>query len=948
LPNNHIIADELVNPTDEPQTVTYVITPVSPVGCNDGPSRTVTVIVNPTPRIFPVLTDLIQCDSTTTNITLQSPSTFTSGVVTFNLSATAPAGLSGYTPLAAGLANGHVITDNLVNNTDAPLAVVYTITPVSPGICNNGPSQTFSVTVNPTPRIFPVPASTEQCDSTVTNILLQSPSTFTSGDISFKYVVTATGGVTGYTTPVSGLPNNHIIADELVNPTDEPQTVTYVITPVSPVGCNDGPSRIVTITVNPTPRIFPVPPGIIQCDSTLTSITLLSPSTFTSGLVTFKFTATATGGVTGYTPSAASLPVGFVIEDFLVNPTDAPQTVIYRVVPVSPLGCNDGPAQIITVTINPTPRIYPVPPDIIQCDSAITNILLQSPSTFTSGMITFRYTVVATGGVTGYTTPVSGLPNNYIIADQLINPTDAPQSVTYTVYPVSPVGCNEGPRQVITVIINPTPRFYVTAVADTLCNNETSVFTITTPTTLTAGNVYFNYTIEAVSGDISVISGYTTSSGVVIPGPGPVTFTQTLTNHSDAVQWVRFRLHPYSRNTGGGDCDHGPARDTLITLIVEPTPKVEGLISNDTICNNSPITYTLATPTTAIYGVRFNVIVINPYPEVTGPSDRADLSTLSVINETLSNSGDTARMVMYVVTPSTITQTGIQKCTGINDTIRLWINPTPRVIPINIRPAICYGDLTDITLTSPTVMTKGDIRFDYVVTSSGLPGDITGMFDPGSDVNQGDILAFRYRNYYDSVLSVFFTITPKASALSCVPGDMSVQEVQVHPKPNRGIQILKPLTCDVGSGLATIRATISRGADPYHLVWDGPVGFHAEDSIELHNVYGGQYTLRVTDNLNCTGDTLINVIPLTARPQIFAFPILPNTQVSCPGGSDGTVRVYVNFGITAPYRFWVVRNGVDTLFSGILLNNYSPADPATYRIYTGLTAGEYTLIIRDV
>ena len=64
------------------------------------------------------------------------------------------------------------------------------------------------------------------------------------------------------------------------------------------------------------------------------------------------------------------------------------------------------------------------------------NVTLASPSTFNNGDITFSYTVTATGGVTGFTTPVTGLPNNYFINDILSNPTDAPQTVTYTIVPV--------------------------------------------------------------------------------------------------------------------------------------------------------------------------------------------------------------------------------------------------------------------------------------------------------------------------------------------------------------------------------------------------------------------------------------------------------------------------------------------------------------------------------
>jgi hypothetical protein len=63
------------------------------------------------------------------------------------------------------------------------------------------------------------------------------------------------------------------------------------------------------------------------------------------------------------------------------------------------------------------------------CNDGTTSVMLSSPSTFTNGVITFNYTVVATGGVTGFTTPVIGLLNNSVISDVLHNPTDTSQTV---------------------------------------------------------------------------------------------------------------------------------------------------------------------------------------------------------------------------------------------------------------------------------------------------------------------------------------------------------------------------------------------------------------------------------------------------------------------------------------------------------------------------------------
>ena len=272
--------------------------------------------------------------------------------------------------------------------------------------------------------------------------MLQSPSTFTSGAISFRFTATATGGVTGFTPSASGLPNDHVIADVLVNPTDIPQDVTYTITPVSPTGCADGPPVTVVVTVNPTPRIFPVPGASIQCDSTFTNITLQSPSIFTSGVVTFKYTAVATGGVTGFTPSATGLPNNHVITDNLVNPTDVPQTVTYRVVPVSGVACNDGPAVDISCDGQSDTKDLPC--------AAEYNTMRQHRNKYQASEPEYLYQRSGDiqvhgngyGRINGFTATANGLPNDYVITDDLINPTDGPLAVTYRVVPVSPIGCH--------------------------------------------------------------------------------------------------------------------------------------------------------------------------------------------------------------------------------------------------------------------------------------------------------------------------------------------------------------------------------------------------------------------------------------------------------------------------------------------------------------------------
>ena len=693
------------------------------------------------------------------------------------------------------------------------------------GGCSDGPSVDFVVRVNPTPRVLPV-VLPPQCDSTNTNITLHSPSTFTGGVVKFRYTATAPAGITGYTTSADNLDNDYVIADFLVNLTDSPQTVTYTVTPVSPLGCNDGPSVDITVTVNPTPRVYLEPDDIIQCDSTATDITLESPSAFTTGLVTFRFTATATGGVTGFTPGASGLPNNHVIDDNLVNPTDLPQTVTYIITPVSPLGCNDGPSVSVVVTINPTPRIIPVIP-VLQCDSTTTAITLQSPSTFTTGLITFKYTTSAPAEVTGHTPSATDLPNNHVITDNLVNLSDSPQTVTYHVVPVSPLVCADGPGIDITVTINPTPRIFPVPQDIIICDSTTTSITVESPSTFTSGTVTINYTASAPAG----LSGYTEnatglSSGFII--------ADNLINTTDAPLTVTYRLVPVS----GVVCNNGPAIEVKVT-----------------------------------------------------------------------------------------------------------VNPTPRAVPVNVSPAICYGDLTAIRLESPTIMTSGEIRFDYDIA---VPSGVAGNPDSGIGMRPGDVLSFRYSNTDDTVKSVFFTITPKVDGLNCPAGNASVQEVRLHPRPVRGINILEPFTCEASVGLATLEAVISRGAGPYSVSWGGPVGYTKKDSLVITNLYAGYYWLEVADNLGCKGDSSINIANLSASPRIIPIPVLPNIHVSCPGGNDGTARIFVREGITKPYSYWFMDEDGDVLYTGVFSDIYDVNDPTTYNVCENLTAGTYTLLIRDL
>ena len=266
------------------------------------------------------------------------------------------------------------------------------------------------VLIDPQPRIFPVPPNTIQCDSTLTNIELQSPSIFSSGSITFDQTVTGDGSVTGYpSVPVTGLPNNHTIADRLINLTDAYHTVTYTIVPVSPTGCPSGQPVDVIVTVNPTPRAIALntnmKPDSSICYGGTTRVTLTSPTVMTSGSIIFDYTVNVTGApgdvVGNTTPQTDQLP-GYIISYPYQNNSDTIQSVYYNVIPkVDNAICVPGRTAISQVKVHAKPLqnlLITVP---LTCNGG-SDAALRAVSSKGAGLYYFDWIRPGTAHIFGY------------------------------------------------------------------------------------------------------------------------------------------------------------------------------------------------------------------------------------------------------------------------------------------------------------------------------------------------------------------------------------------------------------------------------------------------------------------------------------------------------------------------------------------------------------------
>ena len=218
-----------------------------------------------------------------------------------------------------------------------------------------------------------------------THIELTSPNIYSDGAVTFDYTVLATGGVTGFATPVTGLPVGHIISDQLFNPTNQIQTVTYTITPVSPVGCLNGNPEVVVITINPTPVLTVNVPETVYCDSSTVSFTVtdgLTSSTGTQVYSVYRDYSESDVHIEGEVPGLDDNQVYGV--SLMMNPEpDQPGPDGNLHIQGPDQGskrrrfiaeCNQGGDTTIVITINPTPLLSVVLPENIYCDSSTVDI----------------------------------------------------------------------------------------------------------------------------------------------------------------------------------------------------------------------------------------------------------------------------------------------------------------------------------------------------------------------------------------------------------------------------------------------------------------------------------------------------------------------------------------------------------------------------------------------
>ena len=336
--------------------------------------------------------------------------------------------------------------------------------------------------------------------------------------------------------------------------------------------------------------------------------------------------------------------------------------------------------------------------------------------------------------------------------------------------------------------MNPTPEIRVNA--DTvICDGETAVITVRNPNDPIRGTWTYDLVVTAdpeISGAIGDQTGVTT--GV---------YNETLTNSGTEAHKVEYhftpRIHP---DDLGAEC--GGGRDTIVTVWVEPIPRIQVTAPDTVICNDEDVAFTIQNLNPNTRGEWKYNLAVDYGAYITGDNIGGEYgSSDTYLTDHLVNHDTAVHAVSYHYTPRiTPDDMGLDCGSGRDTTIWVWVNPTPE-IRVNITPdtVICNEDWIDLFVRNPNIPVRGDwmyyLDIDYgtYITGDLTDGDYTDIVLTDQLINHDTV--FHFVDYH-------FTprIDPDDFGPDCLNGIDTTIRVWVNPTPAIRVRAQDSIICN--------------------------------------------------------------------------------------------------------------------------------------------------------
>ncbi len=914
----HTISGDLINSSDQVITVTYTVTPKYG-SCADGAPVNLTVDVEPTPAANITTSTPVICNGDNVNIDITAVSSHTNNpnhLFDLTVTSTDDANLAG--SAFADLTDQSYplnISGDLINSSNDVITVTFTVTPKYSG-CASGTPVSVTVDVEPTPAADITTTTPVVCNTENVNIDITALTNHTNNSNRlFDLVVSSTDDANLSGTASVDLNNQSYplnISGTLINSSNQVITVTYTVTPKYG-SCADGTPVSIDIDVEPTPAadITTTTPVICNGDNVSIDITAVTDHTNNPGRL-FDLVVTSTDDANLSGSAAADLSdqsYPLTISGDLVNSSNDVITVTYTVTPEYGT-CSDGSTVSVNVDVEPSPVAVATPASETICSDDITNITITSPTNPSSGVITFDFTAVASGGagdVTGFTASGNDVADGFVLADQIQNNTSEPQTVTYTFTPKADdasggAGCTGTPLDVV-VTVNPVPDVVSTTLAQSICDGGATDFTLTTNTTPTA-NVTFDYVVTAPP----EITGYTTPVTGLTDG---TTVNTTLGTSSSVPETATYTITPYFDGCAGSPID--------VDITVNPLPMVDISGSEDICLGNSADMPVTLTQGTGPFTIRYSSSTSGNITEVN------NLNSGDIVKVTPDVTGTTVYRITYIEDANGCSVSG-NPVSAAGDFI---VNVSPELTAYisTTKDEVCAGDDVVIKFN----LDGGVGPFDVTIEVNGTPETLT-------DISDGDTKT------YNPLISTIYELTDVVDNgfTGCEPNTFgSPVEVTVYDYPTAHISGDNTI-CENDTVTLEIELT---GTGPWDVRYtdDGGVSKFLIPSIEKN----GTPTIHELELVPEVGTTVYELVDV----RDFGSPIVCIGTVA-NGNVTGSATVDVNALPTASILGTTdICNGDDTNIAFSLTGSgpfdveYSDGD--TDHTLTGISDGHTVTVSPD-
>jgi PKD repeat protein len=900
------------------------------------------------------------------------------------------------------------IADIFTNIMGVPGTATYTVTPYKNG-CAGAP-ETIVFTIRSQP-VLDENLDKTVCSNTPIGLLLKEETGsvpidyYNISKVTLDPGLSADPGNVKISNPKA--PADYLLNDKYLNITGVDKNVTYTIQPFRAPDCYGTPVDVV-ITIRPQPYIVPAQIKTVCSGVPIGMEILLSPTNIPAGTL-FNWPAPSLSDFSGQGSAGVDVEADRAdrihINDVIYNYSGDFITATYYITPTSAQGC-EGTTIPVIITINPEPVPKPITGRDKVCAGEINliySVASASGSSFhwtvdpavgtktfdfnTSTIIINAALAAGAGNITVYETNSFGCAGDLFTKPVEVHAKPLPEVIvgeasvcanSTQVYGVTP---RAGSVYSWTIPGN------AAIIGDPSAASVTVVFgnvggTIRVRETTIAGCVTdhtpLNVSVKPLpaailSGGGTICEGSTGSLFVDFAGTGPYTFTYAINGVPQAP--VNTEADPFTLNatlagtytivnvTDATGCTNIGFGSAVISYYPRPT----GIISGGaTLCGGASSTVTFAftgaPPFTFTYTDGVTPLTVPNWPNAVyiltvTPSASSSYTLLSLTDGNTCNGTVSGSAEIIVNPPPVLTLVGTNlTCNGdntgaVNLTITgngpfgiAWTGPMGFVANTEDLSGLAAGTynvtVTDtrgcvstrsVTLTQPGAV-NATLASSNIFCFGSAEGTIT-ISDPSGGSGS-------YQYTIDGGIDWVFTNT--FTGLNPGTYDVRIRDV-LAPVCDKILNAALVLT-----GPERLNATVTKtdvtcfGASNGSIIISNPVGgfgtygysinggLNWQGSGSFTNRGPGTYNVMIRDAANETCVvSLPPVIVITEPPELTAT--VSSTNVTCFGASDGSITISGAAGGHGSYEY-SINGGGSWQASGI---------------YTGLTPGTYSVLIRD-